>query len=91
MNQPDLFGLNSIINKPRLHDGTFAPLKKDPQQLVKIHLQAGLSISVLDCLKLYHTTELRRIISRLRRTMTITDIWYIENAVKKYKLYRLKK
>lgn len=90
----NLFGLKEIINQPkREYDGTFAPnCDHEPQANVKRHLEAGLSITVLQCIKLYGSTELRRIICRLRKSgMNIGDTWYYENGRKKYKVFKLVK
>lgn len=94
MEQQTLFGLpDYIAQPPRNHDGTFAP-KCDgkPQEQVKRHLQAGLKITVQQCLRLYHTTELRRIVSRLRKNgMNIISDPFIENGRVKYHIYYLAK
>lgn len=91
MNQPDLFGLNSIINKPRLHDGKFAPVKKYPQQSVKRHLESGLEITVSICYRLHFTHDLRKIITRLKRSgMNIEGKMY-RDKMNCYKVYKLKK
>lgn len=76
---------------PRLHDGKFAPVKKDPQQLVKLHLEAGLSITVSICYKLYFTHDLRKIITRLKRSgMNIEGKMY-RDKMNSYKVYKLGK
>lgn len=93
MEQQTLFGLPDYIAQPRHHDGTYAP-KCDgaPQANVKRHLEAGLKITVLQCIKLYGSTELRRIINRLKkRGMNILSEPYIENGRVKYHIYSLAK
>lgn len=46
---------------------------KTPQQQVLEHFERGGSLTVLECLRLYHTTELRRIVSRLKQTCNIVS------------------
>jgi hypothetical protein len=41
--------------------------KTDPQNEILKHFQRGDSLTVLEALKLYHTTELRRVVSRLKK------------------------
>lgn len=92
--QNNLFGLPDYVAQPkREYDGTFAPnCDHEPQANVKRHLESGLSITVLQCIRLYGSTELRRIVCRLRKSgMTISDKWYVDNGRKKYKVYFLSK
>lgn len=56
------------------------------QQKVKKHLEDGKSITVVECLRLYHSTELRGIIARLRKSMTIHDTW-VEQDGRRFKRY----
>ena len=42
-------------------------MKTDKQKFVLSHLKAGRSITVKECYFLYHTFDLRRIISRLKQ------------------------
>ena len=42
-------------------------MKHDPQNKILAYLQAGGRLTVRKAERLYHTTELRRIISRLRK------------------------
>lgn len=91
--EPNLFNIPDTPVK-RDFEGKFAPkCDGEPQTNVKRHLEAGLGITVQTCLKLYRTTELRRIISRLRKAgMNITDTWHKdEKGRNEYKIYRLKK
>lgn len=90
----NLFGLKEIINQPkREYNGEFAPnCDHAPQANVKRHLEAGLSITVLQCLKLYGSTEAKRIICRLRKSgMPIGDRWHYQNNKRRYKVYFLVK
>lgn len=90
----NLFGLTDIINQPnRTQDGKFAPkCDGEPQANVKRHLELGMSITVLQCIRLYGSTECKRIICRLRKSgMNIGDTWFIENGRKRYKIYKLSK
>lgn len=89
MEQSNLFGLPDTPVK-RDHEGKFS-YKCDgkPQDNVKRHLQAGLGITVQQCLRMYHSTELRRIISRLRnRGMNIGGEWFGEREYFIYKLVK---
>jgi hypothetical protein len=43
-------------------------MTEQKQKEVLKHFKAGGSLTVLECLRLYHTTELRRIVSRLKKT-----------------------
>lgn len=94
MQQQTLFNLPTHIPQPkRDHDGKFT-FKCDgkPQDKVRNHLLSGLSITVQQCIRLTHSTELRRIISRLRKSgMNIKDRWYEVNGKKEYKVYYLAK
>jgi len=90
----NLFGLTDIINQPkRSHDGKFAPkCDGEPQHKIKECLLSGMSLTVKDCLKLTHSTEMRRIISRLRKSgMNISDKWCQDSQGHKYKSYFLVK
>lgn len=87
--------MQNLFNYPepsqrRDHEGKFSPrCDGEPQKNVKRHLEAGLSITVQQCLKLYHTTELRRIISRLRkRGMNIEASWF---GNREYYVYKMAK
>jgi hypothetical protein len=60
------------------------------QLAVERHLERGKSLTVLEAWKKFGTTELRRIISRLRKRLDITDCWE-EFEGKRYKRYFLKK
>lgn len=90
VSQTNLFGLPDYIAQPRNHEGKFSPrCDGEPQKNVKKHLESGLSITVQQCLKLYRTTELRRIISRLRKQgMVIEATWF---GNREYYVYKLKK
>lgn len=83
-----LFG-SLDINQPRDHEGKFSPIKKsDPQEQVKQHFLTGATLTVQQCLRLYRTTELRRIVSRLRKQgMNIGGEMYKGE----YKIYKLVK
>lgn len=86
----NLFNI-SEPEQPRLHDGKFAPVKKDPQAAVKRHLESGLSITVSICYRLYFTHDLRKIITRLKRSgMNIEGKMY-RDKVNSYKIYKLAK
>jgi hypothetical protein len=62
----------------------------NPQTSVKQHLKNGGTLTVLECWSLYHTTELRRIISRLKREgMQIVASWEQGPEKAKYKRYRV--
>lgn len=76
----------------RTHDGKFAPVQHDPQKEVQRHLESGLSITVSQCYKLYHTHDLRKIISRLRldKGMNIDGVMY-RDKYSNYKIYSLAK
>lgn len=93
MQQQTLFGLPDYIAKPRTHDGKFTPkCDGEPQQKIKECLLLGMSLTVKDCLKLTHSTEMRRIISRLRKSgMNIGDKWCHDSYGHKYKSYFLVK
>lgn len=87
----NLFNLPDHVAQPkRKHDGTFDfKCDHDPQKNVKRHLESGMSITVQQCLKLYHSTELRRIISRLRKSgMNIGGYWF---SNREYFVYKLNK
>jgi hypothetical protein len=61
----------------------------NPQKSVAEHLKNGNSLTVMECWQLYHTTELRRIISRLKREgMQITGAWEKGPQNAKYKRYK---
>lgn len=48
---------------------TLFDIKKatSPQEDIAKHFQEGGSLTVLEALRLYHSTELRRIVSRLKK------------------------
>jgi hypothetical protein len=50
-----------------------------PQQMIEDHLLLGNSITVLEGLRLFRTTETRRIISRLKKNGFV----FLENWVKR--------
>lgn len=86
----NLFGL-AETEPHRDHSGKFTPVKRDPQAAVKRHLEAGLEITVSLCYKLYFTHDLRKIITRLKRSgMNIEGKMY-RDKVNSYKIYRFKK
>lgn len=48
----------------------------DPQKMVEQHFKNGGTLTVLECWSLYHTTELRRIVSRLKHSgMSFASTW----------------
>ena len=46
---------------------TLKAMKHDPQSKILAHLKAGGRLAVRKAYRLYHTTELRKIVTRLRR------------------------
>jgi len=92
MVETDIFG-NPVkqpeIEVKRDHEGKYAPIDHDPQQEVKKWLLAGFSITVSICYRKFHTHDLRRIVSRLRRQGMDIDSRYYEGKPR-YKIYFLK-
>lgn len=41
-------------------------MNRDPQQAIEQHFRDGGTLTVLEALQQYHTSELRRVVSRLR-------------------------
>jgi len=78
--RPSVMPLTDVAAKASVH----AP---SAQALVKQHLESGKSITVIDCLRMFHTTELRTIIARLGKTMTIHDEYVTTTDGKRYKRY----
>lgn len=61
----------------------------DPQKSVAAYLKEGKSLTVLECWVLFKTTELRRIVSRLKREgMAIVAAWEYGPNKAKYKRYK---
>lgn len=66
------------------------PLSKNEDTLqfkVRTHLLDGKSITVLECMDLFHSTELRHVISNLRKHMEIHDELVTTPSNKKIKRY----
>lgn len=57
------------------------------KQKIKEHLESGKSLTALDCLRLFHSTELRSRIAELRKVMTIHDDWVTTSDGKRHKRY----
>jgi len=57
---------------------------KDCQRQILEYLKNGGELTVLKSLELFKTTELRRVISRLREDYLIADRW---SEDRKYKIY----
>ena len=56
-------------------------MKKKAQGQVLNHFLRGRSLTVVSCRENFHSTELRRIVSRLRkRGYDIADHWQLENG-----------
>ena len=62
-------------------------MTKLAQQKVENHFLAGKSLTVKSCSSLYHTTELRVIVSRLRKHFKIKDVKCYEPDGTWYKRY----
>lgn len=61
----------------------------NPQKAVADYLKTGKSLTVLECWQLFKTTELRRIISRLKQEgMAIIAQWEKGPQNEKYKRYK---
>jgi len=58
----------------------------NPQTQVEKWLKSGNRITVMTCLKMFGTTELRRIISRM--PFKVNSVW-IEESGKRFKVYFL--
>ena len=54
-----------------------------PQQAVESYLRQGGSLTVLECWQMFHTSELRRIISRIRPNL-IADKFEIVDKKERY-------
>lgn len=54
---------------------------------VKTYLLEGNSITTLECIDLFHSTELRATIARLRKHMDIQDQWITTDSGKRVKRY----
>lgn len=63
------------------------PEKPKVREQVRAHLESGKSITVLECLRMFHSTELRHVIAELRKTMTIQDEYQTTTDGKRYKRY----
>jgi hypothetical protein len=63
--------------------------RKDPQAAVLADFQSGGTLTVYECLKKHHTTELRRIVNRLRgQGYNIVSTWE-KNEDGAHKRFRL--
>jgi hypothetical protein len=95
--QTNLFGLAEIIIQPSrktAHSscGCFTDTtdSERKQAAIKAHLLKGKTLTVLQAIKQYHTTELRKVICRLKNQgVDIVGEWHEENGKRKYKIYRL--
>lgn len=91
MEQQTLFGLSDYIAQPRTHDGKFSHEPLECQRLILQHLLSGLSLTVSQAHRLFFTHDLRKVISRLRKTHAISDRWETDSRGRRYKAYFIKK
>jgi len=96
--QQTLFGLPDYIAQPkkRNHAGcgcfTDAQESELKQAAILAYFLRGKSLTVLQAIKQFHTTELRKVVCRLKnRGHNIVSDWHIENGKNKYKVYKLVK
>lgn len=89
----NLFGIPIINSVLRDHRGRFAsvPGYQSNLKLIRIHFESGLSLTVVECINLYHITELRAYVSKLRKLgMNIVGKRFTGYG-KTYNVYRLVK
>lgn len=98
MLQTNLFGQPELIPEPKHRNhalcGCFTESEESERKQAAIlaYMQKGKSLTVLQALKQFHTTELRKIICRLRnKGHVIESYWHEENGRKKYKVYKIVK
>ena len=97
MEQFNLFGQPELISEPKKRNhagcGCFRDMTESEQKqaAIQAHFERGKSLTVLQALKQYHTTELRKIVCRLKKKgLDIISDWHQENGKNKYKIYKLK-
>lgn len=91
--QIDIFGQNNLIKankKPHAGCGCFTDTDESErkQAAIQAYLIKGKSLTVLECIKKFHTTELRKTICRLKnKGMNISSDWIMEDGKKRFKRY----
>jgi hypothetical protein len=61
----------------------------NPQSQVLEYLKAGGGLTVQKCLSLFHTTELRRIVSRLKMEGYLINSHFVKQEKSRFKFYYL--
>ena len=95
--QIDIFGQNNLIKtnkKPHSGCGCFTDAEESErkQSAILAYFLRGKSLTVLQAIKQFHTTELRKTVCRLKnKGHNMVSYWHIEDGKKKYKVYRLAK
>lgn len=93
--QSNLFGLSELIPQARTKHalcGCFTNQSESElkQAAIQKHFLSGRSLTVLQALKQYHTTELRKIVCRLKnKGLVIHSDWFQVEGKNKYKVYQL--